>query len=230
LKTGTAYLPISKYRSRSSLMRVPVIQTGIVRVRTAQIEGQPPSAPLAMLTGVNWSDWLPTYVGDLAPEGSQRPRHGQGPHLLKSARSFQICGGGPRFELNAIGPQLRAVGGGPRDVNKVVHNPRRADGQAVRGYLCLPTGSVRRRSILWRSRAVARSRPHRRRRRCRRCDVRSHRRPCLPHCSGRRRDRISCRRYLLQRSHDARWATIVCLPTRDPDFDSRLANRRLAGC
>ena len=73
----------------------------------------------------NWTEWLPTYAWVVDhPEGVIVVDTGQGTHLLEAGRSldpyhrWQVVF---RIERDQeIGPQLRALGVGPRDVKRVV--------------------------------------------------------------------------------------------------------------
>jgi len=108
-------------------MKLHAIQTGSVRIKTAQVEGRGRGLGrrLAVFRDPNWTDWLPTYawVIDHA-EGVIVVDTGQGTHLLESGRSLHPY---MRWEVafrierdEEIGPQLRALGVGPRDVKRVV--------------------------------------------------------------------------------------------------------------
>jgi N-acyl homoserine lactone hydrolase len=108
-------------------MRIHAIQTGSVRIKTAQVEGRGHGLRrrLAIFTDKNWTDWQPTYAWAIEhPEGVIVVDTGSATHLLESTRSLH-----PYVRWNAafriereqeIGPQLRALGIGPRDVKKVV--------------------------------------------------------------------------------------------------------------
>jgi glyoxylase-like metal-dependent hydrolase (beta-lactamase superfamily II) len=108
-------------------MRIHAIQTGTVRIKTAQVEGRGHGLRrrLSVFTDPNWTDWQPTYAWAIEhPEGVIVVDTGQGAHLLESTRSLH-----PYVRWNVafriepeqeIGPQLRALGIGPRDVRKVV--------------------------------------------------------------------------------------------------------------
>jgi N-acyl homoserine lactone hydrolase len=108
-------------------MKIHAIQTGFVRIKTAQVEGQGHglSRRLAIFTDRNWTDWLPTYAWVIDhPEGIIVVDTGQGAHLLESGQSLHPY---VRWEVafriepeQEIGPQLRALGIGPRDVKQVV--------------------------------------------------------------------------------------------------------------
>ena len=108
-------------------MKLQAVQTGFVRIKTAQVEGRGHglSRRLSIFTDPNWTEWLPTYawVIDTA-EGVLVVDTGQGAHLLQSGRSLHPY---VRWEVafriepeQEIGPQLRALGIGPRDVKRVV--------------------------------------------------------------------------------------------------------------
>ena len=108
-------------------MKVHAIQTGFVRIKTAQVEGQGHGLRrrLAIFTDANWTEWLPTYAWVIDhPEGVIVVDTGQGAHLLESGKSLHPY---VRWEVafridreQEIGPQLRALGIGPRDVKRVV--------------------------------------------------------------------------------------------------------------
>ncbi len=108
-------------------MKIHAIQTGSVRIKTAQVEGQGHglSRRLAIFADRDWTDWLPTYAWVIDhPEGIIVVDTGQGAHLLESDKSLHPY---IRWEVafriereQEIGPQLRALGIGPRDVKRVV--------------------------------------------------------------------------------------------------------------
>ena len=108
-------------------MNIHAIQTGSVRIKTAQVEGHGHGLArrLAVFTDRNWTDWLPTYAWAI----EHRDRvivvdTGQGTHLLETGKSLHPY---LRWEVvfridreQEIGPQLRALGIGSRDVKQVV--------------------------------------------------------------------------------------------------------------
>jgi glyoxylase-like metal-dependent hydrolase (beta-lactamase superfamily II) len=108
-------------------MKIHAIQTGSVRIKTAQVEGRGHgfARRLAVFTDRNWSDWLPTYAWAIEHrEGVIVVDTGQGVHLLETAKSLHPFA---RWEVafriapeQEIGPQLRALGIGARDVTQVV--------------------------------------------------------------------------------------------------------------
>lgn len=108
-------------------MTVHAIQTGTVRIKTAQVEGRGHgwSRRLAVFTDRSWTPWLPTYAWAIEHrEGVVVVDTGQGAHLLEAGKSLQPY---VRWEVEfridhdeEIGPQLRARGIGPRDVKRVV--------------------------------------------------------------------------------------------------------------
>jgi N-acyl homoserine lactone hydrolase len=115
-------------------MKIHAIQTGSVRIKTAQVEGHGHGAQrmLAIFRDRTWTDWLPTYAWVIDhPEGVIVVDTGQGAHLLESGRSLHPY---MRWEVafrlereQEIGPQLRALGIGPRDVTRVVLTHLHAD-------------------------------------------------------------------------------------------------------
>jgi N-acyl homoserine lactone hydrolase len=108
-------------------MKVHAIQTGSVRIKNAQAVGRGHGLPrrLAIFTDRTWTDWLPTYAWVIEHrEGVIVVDTGQGAHLLESGKSLHPY---VRWEVafridreQEIGPQLRSIGVGPRDVKKVI--------------------------------------------------------------------------------------------------------------
>jgi N-acyl homoserine lactone hydrolase len=108
-------------------MTIHAIQTGSVRIKTAQVQGQGHGQRrrLGVFADRHWTEWLPTYAWVIDhPEGVIVVDTGQGTHLLETARSLHPY---QRWEVmfrierdEEIGPQLRALGVGPRDVKRVV--------------------------------------------------------------------------------------------------------------
>jgi glyoxylase-like metal-dependent hydrolase (beta-lactamase superfamily II) len=115
-------------------MKVHAIQTGSVRIKTAQVEGRGRGLGrrLGVFSDRNWTGWLPTYAWVIDhQEGVIVVDTGQGTHLLESARSLHPY---MRWEVafrierdEEIGPQLRARGIGPRDVKRVILTHLHAD-------------------------------------------------------------------------------------------------------
>jgi glyoxylase-like metal-dependent hydrolase (beta-lactamase superfamily II) len=108
-------------------MKIHAIQTGTVRIKTAQVEGRGHGLArrLAVFTDRQWTDWLPTYAWAIEHrDGVIVVDTGQGAHLLQTGRSLHPF---VRWEVvfriepeDEIGPQLRALGIGRRDVKRVV--------------------------------------------------------------------------------------------------------------
>jgi N-acyl homoserine lactone hydrolase len=109
-------------------MKLHAIQTGFVKIKTAQVEGRGHSRitrQLGIFADRNWTEWLPTYAWAIEHrEGVIVVDTGQGAHLLATGRSYHPFA---RWEVvfridreEEIGPQLRALGIGPRDVKRVV--------------------------------------------------------------------------------------------------------------
>ncbi len=106
-------------------MKVHGIQTGAVRIKTAQVVGRGHGLrrQLAIFGDREWTDWLPTYAWVVEhPEGVIVIDTGQGTHLLESGRSLHPY---VRWEVafriepdEEIGPQLHGLGIGPRDVKR----------------------------------------------------------------------------------------------------------------
>jgi N-acyl homoserine lactone hydrolase len=108
-------------------MKLHAIQTGSVRIKTAQVEGRGRGLRrrLAIFADRDWTDRLPTYAWVIDHrEGVIVVDTGQGTHLLASGKSLHPY---VRWETafridhdEEIGPQLRALGIGARDVKRVV--------------------------------------------------------------------------------------------------------------
>ncbi len=108
-------------------MKLHAIQTGSVRIKTAQVEGRGFGLRrrLAIFADPNWTEWLPTYAWVIDhPEGVIVVDTGQGAHLLESGKSLHpYIRWETAFRIDReeeIGPQLRALGIGQRDVKRVV--------------------------------------------------------------------------------------------------------------
>ena len=105
-------------------MKVHAIQTGSVRIKTAQAEGRGPVRMLSIFADRDWTDWLPTYAWLIEHrEGLIVVDTGQGTHLLEQAHSLHPYA---RWEVafqiepeQEIGPRLCALGIGARDVKRV---------------------------------------------------------------------------------------------------------------
>jgi glyoxylase-like metal-dependent hydrolase (beta-lactamase superfamily II) len=111
-----------------SAMRVHLIETGNVRIKTAQIEARR-AAPMSLVdifTDSNWSSWVPTYAFAIeTEEGVIVVDTGQATYLLdevkRSLHPFIRWEAIFRIEPEQeVGPQLKALGIGERDVTKVV--------------------------------------------------------------------------------------------------------------
>ena len=108
-------------------MKVHAVQTGLVRIKTAQVEGRGHGLPrrFAIFTDKNWTEWMPTYAWVIdSKEGIIVVDTGQATHLLETGKSLHPY---VRWEVvfriereQEIGPQLRGMGIGPRDVKRVV--------------------------------------------------------------------------------------------------------------
>jgi glyoxylase-like metal-dependent hydrolase (beta-lactamase superfamily II) len=108
-------------------MKVHAIRTGSVRIKRAQVEGRGHGMArrFEIFADRNWTEWLPTYTWAIDhKEGVIVVDTGQGAHLLETGTSLHPY---IRWEVafridreEEIGPQLRALGIGPRDVKRVV--------------------------------------------------------------------------------------------------------------
>src|SRR5262245_65328 len=115
-------------RESEHAMKIHPIRTGSVRIKTAHMEGHGfgMMRKVSILTDPNWSGWLPTFAWAIEhDEGVIVVDTGQAAHLLREyGRSFNpFLRWEFRFRVEPeeeIGPQLRALGIGPRDVKRVV--------------------------------------------------------------------------------------------------------------
>ena len=108
-------------------MTIHAIQTGSVRIKRSQVRGSGHGMRrrLRVFTDPEWTDWIPTYAWLIDhPEGIIVVDTGQGRHLLDSVHSLHpYLRWAVRFRIERdeeIGPQLRALGVKPRDVQRVV--------------------------------------------------------------------------------------------------------------
>ena len=99
-------------------MRIHAIQTGFVKIKSAQVEGQGHGLArrLAIVTDRKWTEWLPTYAWAIEhKEGVIVVDTGQGAHLLETGTSYHPFA---RWEVvfridreEEIGPQLLRMAG-----------------------------------------------------------------------------------------------------------------------
>jgi N-acyl homoserine lactone hydrolase len=107
-------------------MRVHAIRTGSVKVKMAQVEGRRHGLTRRAdpLLDSHWSDWLPTYAWAIEhQEGVIVVDTGQATHLKSLPFWHPYFQLGVQFEIEPeeeVGPQLRALGLGLRDVRQVV--------------------------------------------------------------------------------------------------------------
>ncbi len=107
-------------------MRVHAIETGRVKVKMAQLKGRGHGLlrRAAPLFDPNWSEWLPIYAWAIEhDEGVIAVDTGQGAHLKSLPAWHPYFKFAVEFDIEPekeIGPQLRSLGIGPRDVRQVV--------------------------------------------------------------------------------------------------------------
>ncbi len=130
-------------------MKVHAIRSGSVRVKLQQLEASRPG-PMGIV-GVfldkEWSGWLPTYAWAIEhKDGVIVVDSGQAMYLLEEVQrswhpfmrnnaSFEMA---PELE---VGPQLKALGIGPRDVKQVVLTHMHIDHDA--GLTHFPSSRIR---------------------------------------------------------------------------------------
>jgi glyoxylase-like metal-dependent hydrolase (beta-lactamase superfamily II) len=107
-------------------MRIHAIETGRVRIKQAQIEGRGHGLwrQVQPILSRQWADWSPTYAFAIEhPEGVIVVDTGANAGLKSLPRWHPFFQFAVRFDIEPeqeIGPQLRAVGIGARDVKTVV--------------------------------------------------------------------------------------------------------------
>jgi len=73
-------------------MKIHAVQTGLVKIKTAQVEGRGHGYPrrfAAIFADREWTEWLPTYAWVIEHrEGVIVVDTGQGAHLLETGRSL----------------------------------------------------------------------------------------------------------------------------------------------
>ena len=130
-------------------MKVHAIRSGSVRVKHQQLEASRPG-PMGIV-GVfldnAWSEWLPTYAWAIEhKDGIIVVDSGQAMYLLEEVqRSWHpFMRNNAAFEMAPeleVGPQLKALGIGPRDVKQVVLTHMHIDHDA--GLTHFPTSRIR---------------------------------------------------------------------------------------
>ena len=123
----TSWIRLDNRINKVLRVKIHAIQTGFVRIKTAQVEGRGHGLArrLAVFTDCHWADWFPTYAWAIEHrEGVIVVDTGQGTHLLETGKSLHPY---VRWEVvfriereQEIGPQLRALGIGQLDVKRVV--------------------------------------------------------------------------------------------------------------
>ena len=107
-------------------MRIHAIQTGRVQIKQAQIEGRGQGLwrQIQPIVSGEWAEWVPVYAWAIEhPEGVVVVDTGSGAHLKSLPRwhpYFQLA---VRFDVEPeqeVGPQLRSLGIGERDVKTLV--------------------------------------------------------------------------------------------------------------
>jgi glyoxylase-like metal-dependent hydrolase (beta-lactamase superfamily II) len=107
-------------------MRIHAIETGRVRIKQAQIEGRGHGLWRQMqpMLSSEWADWSPVYAWAIEhPEGVIVVDTGSAAHLKSLPRWHPYFRFAVRFDIESeqeVGPQLRRLGIGARDVKIVV--------------------------------------------------------------------------------------------------------------
>ena len=107
-------------------MRIHAIETGRVRIKQAQIEGRGHGTwrQLQPMVSSEWADWSPVYAWAIEhPEGVIVVDTGAAAHLKSLPRWHPYFQFAVRFDIEPeqeVGPQLRGLGIGARDVKTVV--------------------------------------------------------------------------------------------------------------
>jgi N-acyl homoserine lactone hydrolase len=107
-------------------MRIHAIETGRVLIKQAQIEGRGHGLrrQLQPILSREWAEWSPTYAWVIEhPEGAIVVDTGAATHLKSLPRWHPLFQFAVRFDIEPeqeVGPQLRGLGIGARDVKTVV--------------------------------------------------------------------------------------------------------------
>ena len=107
-------------------MRIHAIETGRVRIKQAQIEGRGHGTwrQLQPILSSEWADWSRVYAWAIEhPEGVIVVDTGAAAHLKSLPRWHPYFRFAVRFDIEPeqeVGPQLRGLGIGARDVKTVV--------------------------------------------------------------------------------------------------------------
>jgi N-acyl homoserine lactone hydrolase len=107
-------------------MRIHAIQTGRVQIKQAQIKGRGHGLwrQLQPVVSREWADWVPVYAWAIEhPEGVIVVDTGSGAHLKSLPRWHPYFQFAVHFDIEPeqeVGPQLRNLGIGARDVKTVV--------------------------------------------------------------------------------------------------------------
>jgi N-acyl homoserine lactone hydrolase len=107
-------------------MRIHAIQTGRVQIKQAQIEGRGHGLwrQLQPMVPGAWAPWSPVYAWAIEhSEGVVVVDTGSGAHLMRLPRWHPYFQMAVRFDIEPeqeVGPQLRSLGIGARDVKTVV--------------------------------------------------------------------------------------------------------------
>jgi glyoxylase-like metal-dependent hydrolase (beta-lactamase superfamily II) len=107
-------------------MRIHAIETGRVRIKQAQIEGRGHGTwrQLQPMVSSEWADWSPVYAWAIEhPQGVIVVDTGAAAHLKSLPRWHPYFQFAVRFDIEPeqeVGPQLRGLGIGARDVKTVV--------------------------------------------------------------------------------------------------------------
>jgi len=107
-------------------MRIHAVQTGRVRIKQAQIEGRGHGLlrQLRPILSPDWADWTPVYAFAIEhPDGVIVVDTGAATHLKSLPRWHPYFQLSVRFDIEPeqeVGPQLRTLGIGARDVKTVV--------------------------------------------------------------------------------------------------------------
>ena len=121
-------------------MRIHPIQTGLVQIKASQIEarGHGLARKLAPMIDRDWAGWLPTYAWAIEhPEGVILVDTGSSAALKRLPRWHPYFRTAVRFDIEPeqeVGPQLRALGIGPKDVKRVVLTHLHIDHDAGLAY------------------------------------------------------------------------------------------------
>lgn len=109
------------------MLKIHAIQTGRVKIKTAQLRREPNGGLSALLFGRNWTSWLPIYAwaiehseGVIVVDTGETARTAQSGYFPRWQPYYRLAVQMDIAPEQEIGSQLRQVGIDPAQVSKVI--------------------------------------------------------------------------------------------------------------